>query len=103
MKYTIKILKNFDHKQAVTLKSNSKEQLIEMIMDLATQNNGDVCTADYQKDGYASAELTYVECYHNWEISEDGGKNSEYYTDMTKAARAFAFLAWECSHIITES
>jgi len=85
------LFNNFDSRQAFIVRAQTKANLVANIAaEIVKHNMSDVCTNDL--DEHAGVELTYVECYAHFEVSEDGGANSEHYRNFAEAATEFAKL-----------
>jgi len=95
---------NFDRRQAFIVRAQTRENLIQNIADeICRHNMSDVCTADFEENEeqgieHADVELTYIECYHNFEVSLDGGISYEVYDDYRTAALEFAKLVVNRGH-----
>lgn len=98
------LLNNFDRRQTFIARAQTKENLVKAIADeICRHNMSDVCTADFksnEEEGieYADVELTYIECYRDFEVSLDGGANCDRYDDYRTAALEFAKLVVERGH-----
>jgi hypothetical protein len=98
------LFNNFDSRQAFIVRAQTKANLVANIAaEIVKHNMSDVCTNDLdtnEADGieHAGVELTYVECYAHFEVSEDGGANSEHYRNFAEAATEFAKLVVDAGY-----
>jgi hypothetical protein len=95
---------NFDRRQAFIARAQTREALVAAIAnEICRHNMSDVCTADFESNEeegieHADVELTYIECYKDFEVSLDGGANCDRFDDYRTAAKEFAKLVVNRGH-----
>jgi len=92
---------NMDKRQAVTIRGGDRDALVANIARYIVKNDiTDICTStsidnagDTGPSEYASVELTTVDAggyAEPYEVSTDGGVNSDHFSSLADAAEAFA-------------
>jgi len=100
-KYAVKVLPNFDHRQAVYVTGKTPAILVQNLASIVVARGWrDICSGDWNEEDPAQVEMTYVECYRNFEIAEGSLEPSYHIDDFAKAATVFAALVVEVDYFI---